>query len=418
MCVNLIGIAGGWPSTLEGDMAGSMVIAAEPVRLDPVVVTGTQVAVPVSELPSAVTVIDREAIKSRQVADVQQLLRTVPGLSVTQSGSRGGQTSVFPRGGNANYSLVLVDGVPVNNAGGAFEFSDLTTDNIERIEIIRGPQSALYGSNAIGGLIQLFTRRGRGPVQGGVSLTGGSFNTVEGHGAVSGGSERVGGSLGVGSVSTSGHVPINHDYRDFTVSSGLDYQPLEALKLAFSARGSFERAALHHQAGVMLPQDGGVPHPSIQWLSSPQVLLRMAQNEPRATGPAGCGRPVCVVTLLGAGHLGHDHLRLGLAMYPHLWGDRRADPRALLAAAILCGGRCGLPDAATVLPRDVSTRDACVSPWGQLLSVLSPAAGALLCELPLNLSGGTAPTTARLDETPDRISSHLHERVKPLRKKG
>jgi vitamin B12 transporter len=238
MCVNLIGIAGGWPSTLEGDMAGSMVIAAEPVRLDPVVVTGTQVAVPVSELPSAVTVIEREEIESRQVTDVPQLLRTVPGLSVTQSGSRGGQTSVFPRGGNSNFSLVLVDGVPVNNAGGTFDFSDLTTDNIERIEVIRGPQSALYGSNAIGGVIQIFTRRGRGPLQGDVSLTGGSFNTVEGHGAVSGGSERFGGSLGVGYVSTSGHLPINNDYRDFTLSSGLDYQPIEALKLAFSARYS------------------------------------------------------------------------------------------------------------------------------------------------------------------------------------
>jgi outer membrane cobalamin receptor len=72
-------------------MAGSMVIAAEPVRLDPVVVTGTQVAVPVSELPSAVTVIEREEIESRQITDVQQLLRTVPGLSVTQTGSRGGR---------------------------------------------------------------------------------------------------------------------------------------------------------------------------------------------------------------------------------------------------------------------------------------------------------------------------------------
>jgi vitamin B12 transporter len=143
-------------------MAEPLVTAAEPMRLDPVVVTGTQVALPVSELPSAITVIDREEIESRQVTDVPQLLRTVPGLSVTQSGTRGGRTSVFPRGGNANYNLVLVDGVPVNDAGGEYDFSDLTTDNIERIEIIRGPQSALYGSNAIGSVIQIFTRRGQG----------------------------------------------------------------------------------------------------------------------------------------------------------------------------------------------------------------------------------------------------------------
>ena len=154
--------------------------AAEPVRLDPVVVTGTQVAVPVSELPSAVTVIDRQEIESRQVTDVFQLLRTVPGLSVTQTGSRGGSHQCFPRGGNANFNLVLIDGVPVNDAGGAYDFSDLTTDNIERIEIIRGPQSALYGSNAIGSVIQIFTRRGRGPLQSEVSLAGGNFNTFEG----------------------------------------------------------------------------------------------------------------------------------------------------------------------------------------------------------------------------------------------
>jgi vitamin B12 transporter len=238
MCLNLVGFSDGWPSVVEQGTAGSPVTATEQVRLDPVVVTGTQVAVPVSELPSAITVIDREEIDSRQVTDVPQLLRTVPGLSVTQSGSRGGRTSVFPRGGNPNFNLVLVDGVPVNNAGGEYDFSDLTTDNIERIEVIRGPQSALYGSNAIGSVIQIFTRRGRGPLQGEASLTAGTFNTYEGRGAVSGGTQTFGGSLGLGYVSTSGFLPINNDYRNFTLSSGLDYQPLEALKMAFSARYS------------------------------------------------------------------------------------------------------------------------------------------------------------------------------------
>jgi vitamin B12 transporter len=223
---------------LERGMTGSTITAAELVRLDPVVVTGTQVAVPVSELPAAITVIDRQDIESRQVTDVFQLLRTVPGLSVTQTGSRGGVTSVFPRGGNSNFNLVLIDGVPVNDAGGGYDFSDLTTDNIERIEIIRGPQSALYGSNAIGSVIQIFTRRGHGPLQSEVSLAGGNYNTFEGRGAVTGGTERFGGSLGVGYVSTTGFLPINNDYHDFTVSSGLDYQPIEVLKLAFSARYS------------------------------------------------------------------------------------------------------------------------------------------------------------------------------------
>jgi vitamin B12 transporter len=223
----------GWTAEVRAVVAGT-----SPTVLDPVVVTGIKIEVPVSELPSAITVITREEIESRQVTDVLQLLRAVPGLSVTQTGSRGGVTSVFPRGGNANFNLVLIDGVPVNNAGGAFDFSDLTTDNVDRIEVIRGPQSALYGSNAIGSVIQIFTRRGRGPLQADVSLTGGSFDTFEGHGTVGGGSESLGASLGLGYVSTSGILAINNDYRQFTLSSGLDYQPIAALKLAFSARYS------------------------------------------------------------------------------------------------------------------------------------------------------------------------------------
>jgi vitamin B12 transporter len=136
VCLSTGGVAGGVVLLVEGGTTGA---ATERARLDPVVVTGTQVAVPVSELPAAITVIGRQEIESRQVTDVFQLLRTVPGLSVTQSGGRGGDTTVFSRGGERDFNLVLIGGVPVNNAGGDYDFSDLTTDNIERIEIIRGP---------------------------------------------------------------------------------------------------------------------------------------------------------------------------------------------------------------------------------------------------------------------------------------
>jgi outer membrane receptor protein involved in Fe transport len=101
VCLCIGGMAGGVMPSVEGGTTGSTGAVAEPERLDPVVVTGTQVAVPVSELPSAITVIDRQEIESRQITDMFQLLRTVPGLSVTQTGSRGGATVVFPRGGNA-----------------------------------------------------------------------------------------------------------------------------------------------------------------------------------------------------------------------------------------------------------------------------------------------------------------------------
>jgi outer membrane receptor protein involved in Fe transport len=98
VCLNMVGM-GDRLVALVGKIERSIVAAAEPTRLDPIVVTGTQIAVPVSELPSAVTVIDREEIESRQITDVQQLLRTVPGLSVTQTGSRGGSHQGLPARG-------------------------------------------------------------------------------------------------------------------------------------------------------------------------------------------------------------------------------------------------------------------------------------------------------------------------------
>jgi len=96
-CLYIGGVASVMVPSVEGGTAGSTGTAAAPTPLDPVVVTGTQVALPVSELPSAVTVIDREEIESCQVTDVLQLLRTVPGLGVVQQGSRDSVTSVFPR---------------------------------------------------------------------------------------------------------------------------------------------------------------------------------------------------------------------------------------------------------------------------------------------------------------------------------
>jgi vitamin B12 transporter len=97
VCLCIGGIAGGLVPPVEGGTTGSTVAAAEPARLDPVVVTGTQVAVSLSESPSVITVIDRQEIESRQITDVFQLLCTVPGLNVTQTGSRRGATAVFPR---------------------------------------------------------------------------------------------------------------------------------------------------------------------------------------------------------------------------------------------------------------------------------------------------------------------------------
>jgi vitamin B12 transporter len=131
-------------------------------RLDQIVVTATGVPAPRAAVPAAVSVIRGEELRRRGVRYVADALRDVPGLAVSRNGSVGGLTSVFVRGGESDYVQVLVDGVQYNDPGGAFDFSSLTTDDIERIEIVRGPVSVLYGSDAVTGVIQIFTRRGHG----------------------------------------------------------------------------------------------------------------------------------------------------------------------------------------------------------------------------------------------------------------
>ncbi len=124
-----------------------------------VVVTATLSPEEERDLGSATTVITRRQIESSGAATVLELLREVPGLDVARQGSDGSLTSVFLRGTNSTQALVLVDGARVNSPFfSGYDFSALTTENVERIEIVRGPFSALYGSDAIGGVIQIFTR--------------------------------------------------------------------------------------------------------------------------------------------------------------------------------------------------------------------------------------------------------------------
>ena len=121
-------------------------------------------------------------LRARGIRFVQDALREVPGAMVVQSGSFGGVSSVFLRGGESDYVKVLIDGVPANQSGGAFNWANLTTENIDRIEILRGPGSVIYGSDAVSGVVQIFTRRGQGgfSVEGGAE--GGTFGTVNGRG--------------------------------------------------------------------------------------------------------------------------------------------------------------------------------------------------------------------------------------------
>jgi vitamin B12 transporter len=162
--------------------------------LDPVVVTATRTEAPLSSLGSSVTLITREDIENRQAVHLIDVLRTVPSLDVVRSGGLGQKISIFLRGSESNHTLVLIDGIEVNDPstpGRAFDFAALSADNIERIEIVRGPGSTLYGSDAMGGVINIITRKGAGKPNGTLAFEGGSFKTHQEKFSLNGGTELV-----------------------------------------------------------------------------------------------------------------------------------------------------------------------------------------------------------------------------------
>ena len=163
-------------STFAARDVGTIALSVSAIS-ESLVVSATQVEIPLSQASSSIMVITGEELRERQVTTVADALRVVPGLTVARSGSMGALTSVFPRGGESDYTLVYVDDIQVNAFGGGMDFAHLSVANIDRIEVVRGPQSALYGSNAIGSVVRIVTRSG-GLLRGDAAFEGGSFGTT------------------------------------------------------------------------------------------------------------------------------------------------------------------------------------------------------------------------------------------------
>lgn len=184
--------------------------AADP-QLDPIVVTATRQATRTNELTSDVSVITRQEIDQAGETTLAQLLARQPGIQYIANGGAGSNSGVFLRGASTNQSIVLIDGQRIGSAtSGSTALSRIPLNQIERIEILRGPASSLYGADAIGGVIQIFTRRGEGSVQVNASTGYGSYHTTDTSVGIAGGTEQVSYSVQAGYTNTDGFNAINN----------------------------------------------------------------------------------------------------------------------------------------------------------------------------------------------------------------
>ena len=221
---------------LLSPVARRPLFAQDTTRIESIVVTATRTDSHARRLSSSVSVVSGSELRQRGFRFVLDWLKEVPGLNVVQTGSFGGLTSLFTRGGESDYTKVLVDGIPANQPGGSIDLANLGTDLVERIEILRGPASVLYGSDAVSGVIQIVTRRGAGRPRIDVAARFGTFGTADLQAEAAGASGIARWSAGVTRFSSDGIYPYNSQYRNTTASARLGLVPDAKTDLAFTAR--------------------------------------------------------------------------------------------------------------------------------------------------------------------------------------
>jgi vitamin B12 transporter len=256
------------PFICRAQDAASSALSNSEAESEGIVVSATRIETPEEESPASINVIRADDFEIKQTRRVADALREVPGLSVVQSGSPGALTSVFTRGLRSEHTQVLLDGIPVNQGlQGAFNFADLTTENIDRIEIVRGPQSTLYGPRALAGVIQIFTKRGSGTPTGEFSFEGGSNSTFRETLTSSGSAQQFDYSIGLSRLDTDNERP-NNQYRLSSGIANLGWSPNEQLRISSLFTYSLADLGLPNTIFDPRPRDHFLTE---RWLIAPHI---------------------------------------------------------------------------------------------------------------------------------------------------
>jgi outer membrane receptor protein involved in Fe transport len=202
-----------------------------------VVISASLGAALVPEIGSSVTLVAQQEIDDRDAQNALEVIRGIPGVEVSQTGRRGGVTGVFIRGGESKYNAIMVDGIPMNEFGGNFDMASLPADGIEHLEVIRGPQSALYGSNAVTGVINIVSRRGEGSPSFTALAEGGSYATRRFSTGGRGLTHGLSWSYNLSRLDSDGNVE-NDNYRNQSAFLSLGYRQSSQRQLEFHFFGN------------------------------------------------------------------------------------------------------------------------------------------------------------------------------------
>lgn len=229
-------------SIVGGEMRELQVrLTLEPLS-SKVVVTAEALPLDADSSPAPVTILTREDMDRRVATSLPDLLATQTGFSLGRTGPEGGSASLFLDGGNSNYTKVLVDGAPINTPGGLIDFSNFTLDNVEKIEVVHGAESALYGSDAMDGVIQIFTHRGTTSVpEFTVFADGGNYSTGHGGAELSGLIGRFDYSAAISDLETAGQGP-NDAFRDRTLSGNFGWRFSDTSRMSLAIRDNVSAA--------------------------------------------------------------------------------------------------------------------------------------------------------------------------------